>query len=45
MDLMQDMNVDFREGTYLYERQRFLLLEQAIDYAESTLRARSRDRE
>lgn len=42
-ELMQDMNVDFCEGTYRYERRRFLRFEEAIDYAETTRRSRGRD--
>ncbi|WKB55304.1 hypothetical protein [Eleftheria terrae] len=37
---MSDMNVDFLDGTYRHEHQRFLSLEAAIDHAELARRQR-----
>ena len=39
-ELMQDVNVDFRDGAYRYAHQRFLRFEEAIDCAETTRRTR-----
>lgn len=42
LELMQDMNVDFCQGSYLHEHQRFLRFEDAIDCAETARRTRAR---
>ena len=40
-ELMQDMDVDFRDGVYHHENQCFLRFEDAIDCAETAHRARA----